>query len=502
LTLAAGLLVAAFSSPVAADATTTDFEAFSLGSPDGQDGWSADGSAGSGCATYDHAIADPNSFGVTTMGDRALRMSNAVTSGCFGDQTFSKPVADEAGEADALNGGMSGGTRQRHFEVGWDFASTTRGGEQAGLTVVASPDRGDGARMSWVQLTDTPGGLAVNFFEFVDAAPFGGTGTETDGYGPEDDFQFTPVATGLDRTVPHSVSIAIDLIDGQRNDVVTVCVDGATCYPGTTWEDYFRFTQGPPAGPEWNGTDGTGSRTMDSILFRTGGAAAPGTLGGGFLIDNLSIETSNVPLTLMVDDDGLAAPGDCDDTAGAYSTIGAAAAAAISRDTVQVCPGTYAESPSITKSLTVESTDGPAVTTIDLQTGPTYLGSLTISGAGSIVTISGFTIEGRDADCGTSTLAASNIYVEGGPDSVSVLDNVIQVGEVGPCSNGDDGFGLITTYNDTAVNLNSLTVDGNTIEPLDAAGTRAFYINPGVDVFGFTDNTVSGHFMNRDHAGS
>ena len=38
--------------------------------------------------------------------------------------------------------------------------------EQAGLSVVASPDRGDCARMSWIQMKDLPGGLQVNFYDY------------------------------------------------------------------------------------------------------------------------------------------------------------------------------------------------------------------------------------------------------------------------------------------------------------------------------------------------
>ncbi len=119
-------------------------------------------------------------------------MSNAVTSGCFGDQTFSKSLADEAGETSAMGDGMSGGTRKTHFEAQWDFASTVPGAEQPGLSVVASPDRGDGARMSWIQMADMPTGLEVNFYDYQTSV---------------DDFIFTNAANELDRTVPHTVKV-------------------------------------------------------------------------------------------------------------------------------------------------------------------------------------------------------------------------------------------------------------------------------------------------------
>jgi len=253
-----------------ADGAAIDFESptYSTGTVHLQDGWSSAGAAGSGCAVYDHAVAT-NIYGYTSFGGQSLRMSNAVTSGCFGDQTFSKSLTDDAGEStssDAYNGGLSGGTRQSYFEAQWDFASTVPGSEQAGLSVVASADRGDGARMSWVQMTDTPAGLEVNFFDYqISANP------------PTGDFVFTNVASGLDRTVTHRIKIAMFFVDGAENDIVKVYVDGALMHTGTSWEDYFRQNQPP------------GTRTVDSVLFRTGGTAAPATAGNGFLIDNLTL---------------------------------------------------------------------------------------------------------------------------------------------------------------------------------------------------------------------
>ena len=51
--------------------------------------------------------------------------------------------------------------------------------------------------------------------------------------------------------------------DGPRDDVVKVSVDGKRNETGTSWEDYFRYCEGNP------------TRTVDSILFRTAGVAAP-----------------------------------------------------------------------------------------------------------------------------------------------------------------------------------------------------------------------------------
>lgn len=269
--LSISLLVAV---PALAASFSIDFESYALGTVHGQDGWSSAGSAGLGCAMYDHAIVN-NTYGYASFGTKSLRLSNAVTSGCFGDQTFSKSLAEEAGETTAENGGFSGGARQNFFSAQWDFASTVPGAEQPGLSVVASPDRGDGARMSWVQMTDTPSGLEVNFNDYQSGAVEAGCPTGAN-------FILTNVASGLDRTVPHTIKITMQFIDGSANDVVQVYVDGVLKHTGTSWEDYFRECEGNP------------SRTVDSILFRTGGAAAPATAGNGFVIDNLTLTSSTL----------------------------------------------------------------------------------------------------------------------------------------------------------------------------------------------------------------
>jgi hypothetical protein len=260
-----------------ADSASINFESptYVTGSINGQDGWSSTGSAGSGCAVYDHAVV-ANVSAPLSFGGQSLRMSNAVTSGCFGDQTFSKSLLNDAGETTATTGGLSGGVRQSHFEAQWDFASTVPTAEQVGLSVVASPDRGDGSRMSWVQMTDTPAGLQVNFFDVQ------GTTNPANFVGP------TTVASGLARNIPHTIKLTIDFIGGPSNDVVKVYVDGVLLLTGTTWENYYRFdTEAQPEG---------GPRSVDSVLFRTGGTAFPANAGKGFLIDNLSLSSGPTPV--------------------------------------------------------------------------------------------------------------------------------------------------------------------------------------------------------------
>lgn len=244
-----------------------DSPLYATGTINLQDGWTSTGAAGSGCAVYDHAVV-ANSYGIPSFGTQSLRMSNAVTSGCFGDQTFSKVVPIGAGETTAQDIiGSTTSARQTSFEAQWQFASTVPGAEQAGLSVVASPDRGDGARMSWIQMKDLPGGLQVNFSDYQ-----AGIG-----------FVPTTVVSGLSRSIPHTIKVVMEFVEGPANDIVKVSVDGVLLHVGTSWEDYFRDEESNP------------TRTVNRVLFRTGGtlpgASAPATMGNGFLIDNLSLAT-------------------------------------------------------------------------------------------------------------------------------------------------------------------------------------------------------------------
>ena len=244
----------------------TNFESFTLGDVNGQDGWMS-GHGSSFCPVYDVDVVS-NTYGFLGFGFKSLRISNAITCGSFNDQTFSKSLTDEAGETSAPTSAFSGGTRQPYFEAQWDFASTVPGSEQPGLSVVASADRGDTMRMSWLQMQDTPTGLQLNFEDYQHSIL---------------DFVTTPIATGLDRTVPHTVKVTMQFIDGPSNDIVKVYLDGVLIHTGTTWEDYFRdFAGGVPF-------------AVDSMMFRLAGTAAPANMGNGFLIDNFTSFSGPVP---------------------------------------------------------------------------------------------------------------------------------------------------------------------------------------------------------------
>jgi len=89
-------------------------------------------------------------------------------------------------------------------------------------------------------------------------------------------------------------------------------------------------------------------------------------------------------------------------------------------------------------------------------------------------------------------------------DDVVIKNNKIQVGlSDDDSSTGDDGFGITTYYNETPAQFTqALTVTNNIFEPLTSTGTRAFYINPGVNLFTFTNNAINGDFFGRAWTGA
>ena len=248
---------------VSADTYSEDFEAFSAGSVNGQNGWSVTG-------PYDQEVVSST----TISGSRSFRISNGTATGSFGDQTFSKSLVNEVGESVSTNNGMSGGTRQNHFESSFDFKSTSAD-EQPGLFISISPDRGDGSRMSYIGLSDTSGGIDVIFYDVQ------GTSNPAN-------FVATGVATGLSRTDVHNAKFVIDIVEGPSNDIVKIYIDGNLVHTGTTWENYYRYDSESSAEQT--------PRTIDNLLFRAGGASVPSTTGNGYVFDNLSLSSSMTPL--------------------------------------------------------------------------------------------------------------------------------------------------------------------------------------------------------------
>jgi len=256
-----------------ADTVSVNFEnpPYILGNINSQDGWTALGSAGSGCAIYDEGVS--SSLSTTGFGSQSFRISDAATSGCFGDQAFSKPLTDSVGETSSTNGTFSPGTKKTHFEMQFDFASAVPGAQQPGMHLSVSPDRGDGSRMSYLRFEDQADGIHVFFDDVTDVGLIGTTAT----------FNESDIAT-ISRS-PHTVRLTLDTLDGAGNDIVKVYVDGVLKHTGTSWENYYRYD--PEASSEQS------PRIVKTVEFRESGDANSEDNGKGFLIDNLSLLSNN-----------------------------------------------------------------------------------------------------------------------------------------------------------------------------------------------------------------
>ncbi len=127
-----------------------------------------------------------------------------------------------------------------------------------------------------------------------------------------------------------------------------------------------------------------------------------------------SVPASAVVLPPVVDDDGLAAVGDCDAMTPAHPTIQAAVTAASSGDTVTVCPGVYPETVDVPKTLTLigaqagvdartRSVPGSEESIVDPPDVPAQVPAFTL-GADDIV-LDGFVVRGTTDNAGIFTLS-------------------------------------------------------------------------------------------------
>ena len=223
---------------------TTDFTGVTINTAPG-----ADDSTWRMTGNYDAAITGDT--------DRALRISNAVTSGSFGDQLFSPTLGVAATETGPA----------RTFTASFVLEPVDY---QEGLRVTVSPDNGQGGRGGFLAIEHKNGGLdLVSQGSYFDAAG---------------DLQWDvkTVATGLDEAKPHTVKLKLvkkpDTNKSTNNDVFSVQVDGKPV-KNTTFEAYYDAVL-------------EDNYQTDTLLFRLSATAQPLLAGKGLLIDDVTIATS------------------------------------------------------------------------------------------------------------------------------------------------------------------------------------------------------------------
>jgi hypothetical protein len=187
-----------------------------------------------------------------------------VTTGAFGDQTFSPGVTNAARES---------GPRyfDATFSIGAALATV-----QSGLHMSVSPDGGDGSRMSYLRFEDQSDGIHVFFVDVSDPGPLGTVAN----------FNETEIAT-LGRNSAHTIRFLVQFVPGPANHVAKIFIDGVLKKTGTTWEDYYRYD------PEQAGNSNV-VPSVSKLLFGESGTANPGNAGNGFLVDGVSLASRRV----------------------------------------------------------------------------------------------------------------------------------------------------------------------------------------------------------------
>jgi len=426
-----------------ADATGqvySDFESFTIGaSVDGQGGWRATN------PNWDEEIADLG-------GNLVWRVSNAVTSGSFGDQPIAPGSGQYAGETGSVHNFTGNPPVTDRFYAQFTIRSAT-GAPQPGLDVTVSPDDGAGRRQSFLSIEDNGAGIDIDFFDSAGNHPVNN---------PNGGFQLTEVALGLSYTEAHTIAFDITFVDGNvvdmdgnvfGNDVVEIYVDGVLVHSGTTWESYYTTTtegQTPPT-----------KQAIDTLLFRLSTSAAmPGSLlGAGFYIDNVYIADAPPAVQNLT-------------TGGAYSTIQAAVDDANAGDVIQVAPGAYNEDVTINTQVTIVSSDGAGSTTVSGPIGGGFA-TFDINASGTI--LDGFTItrDGNALATWNDPLNSAGISIQGA-GNVEVRNCVLTANRTGIDINASSGNNIHHNeidFNHTGMILRN-GCPNNTIESNEVTNNR------------------------------
>jgi hypothetical protein len=233
-----------------------NFESYTVGPINGQQSWSDAGG-------YDANV-------VPVSGGQALQVSDATTSGSFGDQTFAPLLSNPASEAG-----------NQYFTASFTIGTATAT-PNVGSHLSISPDNGQGGRMSYLRFEyQADNKVHVFFDDTTQSAPCSPAGCAA--FSDTDIAQFAPGST---HTFKFDIKLVPGTNSGHPNDVVNIYEDGSFIKTGTTWEGYYRYD--PESGPP--------VPAISTLIFKEGGDANLADQGAGYLIDDLSYSSSATPL--------------------------------------------------------------------------------------------------------------------------------------------------------------------------------------------------------------
>ncbi len=476
------------------------FEGFATGEiTNGENGWTTTG-------THDQGVVDlGGSHG------HVLRMSSDPSSGDFAGP-FSVPLTYATGETGTTADYSS---QTISFDV---KPVSSAAGDNSRLEV----DIGNTAtndRANFMVIETTADGIRIAVANPDSAGDFGDSGSF-----PTD---WTEVISGLNASAWHHVDLKVQYNDGPNNDVIQIYVDGALVGTTTTFENYhdalggthdgnaeanqtnnlfFRAgNNGQPAdGPggqnqgfyfdnlTGSNIDGTGNAGNNVITGNGGDNHLTGLAGNDTLIGGAGTDTAVYNVALTAGDfsydsgtdtwtvnagtegtDSLTGMEKVSatnghfllvDPNGSYTSIQAAVDAASAGDTIIVAAGTYNETVTVDKAVTIvganHGIDGTGAR------GPESIvnGQVTVTAAAGSVVVDGLYVQNSSSNA----VHQDGIAVTGAAD-VTVENSVIH--STGP--NGNTGVG---PWGDVALYVGTgatghVTLD-NTL--IDGAGTNSF----------------------------
>jgi hypothetical protein len=247
---------------------TTNFDAMTPGSINGQEGW---------LATNPSFNQSVTAAGPGVGGTQAWLRANTFTSGSFSDQPYSAalPAGEGAGDGTGL-----GSQNNRVTTYSVQFKPVAGTPDNSSVSLSAS-DQGGGARMNYARL-DYNGATGVNIY--VDDAT-------SNGFGNPATFNEYQIASNLDPTQYHTLTVSTIFNPGGSDDIVVYSIDGTNAAVIGSWESYYKND------PELV-FSGNQTTAVDSVLFRTGGAAQGAA--AGFFFDNFSLTAVPEPASLSI----------------------------------------------------------------------------------------------------------------------------------------------------------------------------------------------------------
>jgi hypothetical protein len=197
------------------------------------------------------------------------------------------------------------------------------------------------------------------------------------------------------------------------------------------------------------------NKMMSGIIF----AAA---VFGFFIVPT----PASAATTLVVDNDAMASPTNCDASTPAYMTVSSAVADASAGDTIKVCDGMYMEQVTITtNSITLISVNtwGAKILAPPLMVDPKAI--VRVNGATG-VTITGFEISGPGA--GTCGSLSYGIRVDGGGSATIQNDHITLIRDE-PLSGCQNGVGIAVGRNAEST-TGTATILNNVIDTYQKGG--------------------------------